>query len=187
MAYLSGNKAASGVLHAAVSEARQKCGLQSSEFTVVSARHIPVSDSPANNNLSAKLQSEGAVNTEIPEESFWHWLVASVADGRLTVNARDSLVHIIKQHVFVQTPDCFYRYLAAEPNSEIDKNDIQKNFEALNRHHSRNGKGIYIYRKYENEKKDGRFIKAFGYMIPLTLIFTHGIFPSDSKWLSPNK
>lgn len=187
LAYLSGNKPASGVLHAAVSEARQKCGLQSSEFTVVSARHMPVSDSSANNNLSAKPQSEKAVNTEIPEESFWHWLVSSVADGRLTVNAQDSLVHIIKQHVFVQTPDCFYRYLAAEPNSEIDKDDIQTNFETLNRHHSRNGKGIYIYRKYKNEKRDGRFIKIFGYMIPLTLIFTHVVPPNDSKWLSPNK
>lgn len=93
----------------------------------------------------------------------------------------------IKQHVFVQTPDCFYRYLAAETHSEIDKDDIQKNFEALNRHHSGNGKGIYIYRKYENEKKDGRFIKVFGYMIPLSLIFTHGVSPNDSKWLSPNK
>ncbi len=58
---------------------------------------------------------------------------------------------------------------------------------ALNRHHYRNGKGIYIYRKYENEKKDSRFIKIFGYMIPLTLIFTHGIIPNDSKWLSANK
>ncbi|EPS8493590.1 conjugal transfer nickase/helicase domain-containing protein [Yersinia enterocolitica] len=127
------------------------------------------------------------VGGKMPGESFWNWLVSSVAEGRLTVNALDSLVHIIKQHVFVQTPDCFYRYLAAETHSEIDKDDIQKNFEALNRHHSGNGKGIYIYRKYENEKKDGRFIKVFGYMIPLTLIFTHGVSPNDSKWLSPNK
>ncbi|MCY1688697.1 conjugal transfer nickase/helicase domain-containing protein [Yersinia enterocolitica] len=138
-------------------------------------------------HFSAKPQSEKAVNTEIPEESFWHWLVSSVDDGRLTVNAQDSLVHIIKQHVFVRTPDCFYRYLATKPNAKMDKDDIQKNFEALNRHHSRNGKGIYIYHKYESEKKDGRFIKIFGYMIPLTLIFTHGTIPNDSKWPSDNK
>ncbi|WP_391595527.1 TraI domain-containing protein [Yersinia aldovae] len=186
LAYLSGNKAVSGVLHAAVSEARQKCGLQSPTFTMVSVPPILTSGGPTNNQ-PAKPQSEGAVNAQIPEEFFWHWLVASVVNGRLTVNAQDSLVHIIKQYAFVQTPDCFYRYLATETHSEIDKDDIQTNFEALNRHHSRNGKGIYIYRKYENEKKDGRFIKAFGYMIPLTLIFTHGVFPNDSKWLSPNK
>ncbi|MFV8759259.1 TraI domain-containing protein [Yersinia enterocolitica] len=187
LAYLSGNKTASGIIHAVVSEARLKCGLQSFAFTVVSALHIPVSGSPTNNNLPAKPQSEKAVNTEIPEESFWHWLVSSVDDGRLTVNAQDSLVHIIKQHVFVRTPDCFYRYLATKLNAKMHKDDIQKNFEALNRHHSRNGKGIYIYRKYESEKKDGRFIKIFGYMIPLTLIFTHGTIPNDSKWLSANK
>ncbi|MFV8761993.1 conjugal transfer nickase/helicase domain-containing protein [Yersinia enterocolitica] len=107
--------------------------------------------------------------------------------GRLTVNAQDSLLHIIKQHVFVQTPDCFYRYLAIKPNAKIDKDDIQKNFEALNRHYSRNGKGIYIYRKYERENRDGRFIKVLYYIIPLTLIFINGFFPNDSKWLLANK
>lgn len=198
LAYLSGNKTASGVIHAAVSEARKKCGLQSSAFTVALTQPIQMSGRLTNNS-SSKFQNELAevtetqkatilqVNTEISEESFWNWLVSAVVGGRLTVNAQDSLVHIINQHVFVQTPDCFYRYLATKPNAKMDKDNIQKNFEALNRHHSRYGKGIYIYRKYESEKKDGRFIKIFGYMIPLTLIFTHGVFPYDSKWLSPNK
>ncbi|MFV8760782.1 TraI domain-containing protein [Yersinia enterocolitica] len=198
LAYLSGNKTASGVIHAAVSEARQKCGLQSPVFTVALTLPIQMSGRLTNDS-SSKFQNELAevaetqkatipqVSAEISEKSFWHWLVSSVADGRLTVNAQDSLAHIIKQHVFVQTPDCFYRYLATKPNAKMDKDDIQKNFEALNRHYSRNGKGIYTYRKYENENRDGRFIKIFGYMIPLTLIFTHGTIPNDSKWLSANK
>ncbi|EPZ8126192.1 TraI domain-containing protein [Yersinia enterocolitica] len=194
LAYLSGNKSAGGTIHAAVSDARQKCALQSPEFTVVSAPAIQASGStitkPQKESLEAIEVQETIiprVNAEIPDESFWHWLVASLADGKLTVNAQDSLVHIIKQHVFVQTPDCFYRYLATKPNAESSKDDIQKNFEALNRHYNRNGKGIYIYRKYENERRDGRFIKMFGYKIPLTLIFTRGIVPADSLWLSPNK
>lgn len=186
LVYLSGNKSAGGTLHAAVNEARQKCGLQSPTFTVVSASAILTSGSPTNSR-PAKPQSEELANAEIPDESFWHWLVSSLTDGRLTVNAQDSLVHIIKQYVFVQTPDCFYRYLAAEPNAESGKDDIQKNFEALNCHYSHNGNGIYIYRKYENEKRDGQFIKMYGYKIPLTLIFTKGTAPSDSLWLLPNK
>ncbi|AJJ25498.1 TraI domain-containing protein [Yersinia enterocolitica] len=186
LVYLSGNQPDGDILHAAVNEARQKCGLQPLAAKVIPA---PMAASSPVVTDEEKVHAGGLspVGGKMPGESFWNWLVASVADGRLTVNALDSLVHIIKQHVFVQTPDCFYRYLSAETNSEMDKDDIQKNFEALNRHHSCNGKGIYIYRKYENEKKDGRFIKVFGYMIPLTLIFTHGVSPNDSKWLSPNK
>ena len=91
------------------------------------------------------------------------------------------------QYVFLQTPECFYRYRAEQENSEIKKDDLQKNFESLDRHYSRNGKGIYIYRKYENEKREGRYTKLSGYMIPLNFIFTNGLLPPDSPWLSPNK
>ncbi|NDL64231.1 hypothetical protein GRH90_15940 [Enterobacteriales bacterium SAP-6] len=127
------------------------------------------------------------VATLSPGEQFWQWLVSSVADASLTVNASDSLLHVMVQYVFVQSPECFYRYLAAEHRTETGKNDIQKNFEALNHHYSRNGKGLYIYRRYENEKREGRFTKISGYMIPLRLIFTQEVNLSDSPWLSPNK
>jgi len=122
-----------------------------------------------------------------PGEHFWQWLVGAVAGGLVTVNAQDSLLHVMTQYVFLQTPDCFYRYLSAQGNTEINKDDIQKNFESLNRHFSHNGKGIYIYRKYENEKQEGRFTKLSGYMIPLNFIFTNGAPPPDSPWLLPNK
>jgi integrating conjugative element relaxase (TIGR03760 family) len=120
-------------------------------------------------------------------EHFWQWLVSAVTDGSVTVNAQDSLLHVMTQYVFLQTPECFYRYLAVQQNSEIKKDDLQKNFESLDRHYSRNGKGIYIYRKYENEKREGRYTKLSGYMIPFNFIFTNGLLPPDSPWLSPNK
>jgi len=132
------------------------------------------------------IESE-AVGALSPGERFWHWLIASVTNGTLAVNAQDSLLHVMLQYVFVQSPECFYRYLVAEPQVAGGKNDVQKNFEALNHHYSRNGKGIYIYRKYENQQREGRFTKISGYMIPLTLIYTNGILPHDSLWLSPNK
>lgn len=96
-------------------------------------------------------------------------------------------MHVMAQYVFIQTPDCFYRYLATQEKTEADKDDIQKSFEALNKHFSRNGKGIYIYRKYENEIKEGRFTKMSGYMILTSQLFKQGVELSDSSWLSPNR
>lgn len=120
-------------------------------------------------------------------ELFWDWLVDAIEEGALSVNAQDSLLHVMAQYVFIQTPDCFYRYLATQEKTESDKDDIQKSFEALNKHFSRSGKGIYIYKKYENEGREGRFTRMSGYMILATQLFKEGVDLSDSQWLSPNK
>ncbi|WJV63536.1 TraI domain-containing protein [Pectobacteriaceae bacterium C52] len=285
LVYLSGDKSAAAILHAAVSEAREKCGLfaqhtsllssvnsaaenpeslrqsalqasaehPTDEFVIspiVSAKNndndsqspngVPVS-LPGSELVSAISQSEpvdeivsgtdtpleggtpgelltlldkmtGAEPTDIsgsassvslsPAEAllqpisdetftsgehFWNWLIDSTEEGTLSVNAQDSLLHIMAQYVFIQTPDCFYRYLATRNNAEADKNEVQKTFEALNRHYSRNGKGIYIYRKYENDGREGRFTKMSGYMIPVAQVFKKGVVLSDSPWLAPNK
>ncbi|WP_431022167.1 TraI-2-C domain-containing protein [Erwinia rhapontici] len=122
-----------------------------------------------------------------PGEHFWCWLVDSVRDGLLSVNTQDSLLHIMAQYVFIQTPDCFYRFLAAQDNPEADKDDVQKAFEALNKHYSRSGKGIYIYRKYESESREGRFTRMSGYMIMASQLFKENTTLTDSQWLSPNK
>lgn len=118
---------------------------------------------------------------------FWSWLVDSVEDGSLSVNTQDSLLHIMAQYVFIKTPDCFYRFLTAQGNTESDKDDVQKAFEALNKHYSRGGKGIYIYRKYENESREGCFTRMSGYMIMASQLFKENITLTDSQWLSPNK
>lgn len=68
-------------------------------------------------------------------EQFWHWLVTSVGNGTLTLNTRDSLLHVMAQYVFIQTLDCFYRYLAGQGNSDTEKEGIQKSFETLGRHY----------------------------------------------------
>ncbi len=128
-----------------------------------------------------------AGTTLTPGEHFWQWLIAAVAGGSVTVNAQDSLLHVMTQSVFLPSPACFYRYLSAQKNAETRKDVIQKSFEALNHHFTRNGKGLFIYRQYENENRAGRYTKVSGYMIPITLIFTHGALPPDSPWLSPDK
>jgi hypothetical protein len=281
--YLSGNKKAGAILHAAVSEARQKCGLLpqdiipqdikksvktvgtlpqnapdpssehalskpvTSSITSISKSYtrsqsqdakspVPVRVSAIEQNVLANETENEIVITQqngenpgdlltvldhlttsermnspenvlIPEtlafgpasidaqaratltpgELFWQWLIAAVAGGSVTVNAQDSLLHVMTQYVFLPSPACFYRYLSVQKNAETHKDTIQKSFEALNHHFTRNGKGIFIYRKFENENRAGRYTKVSGYMIPITLIFTQGALPPDSPWLSPDK
>jgi integrating conjugative element relaxase (TIGR03760 family) len=283
LVYLSGNKPAGAILHAAVSEAREKCGLfaqdtfaqpsvklvtdntealsQSapSEPAEHPSNEIPVQSFVSNEigdnkisslssadalpimpelvsaigqssqaeslaDVQADMPSEGVTpgdlltlldkmtSAEVVDETtsddnpvvetlkqpdsartltlgelFWDWLVDSIEEGALSVNAQDSLLHVMAQYVFIQTPDCFYRYLATQEKTESDKDDIQKSFEALNKHFSRSRKGIYIYKKYENEGREGRFTRMSGYMIRATQLFKEGVVLSDSQWLSPNK
>ncbi|MEL4886716.1 helicase/relaxase domain-containing protein [Pectobacterium betavasculorum] len=148
---------------------------------------VSVTPAPGGSITSSNEMNEVEKKPVPQEELFWAWLINAVRDGSLTINNSDSLVHIMSQYVFLQTPDCFYRFFSICNDSSIDKDTLQKNFESLNRHYSRSGKGIYIYRKYENENKEGRYTKMSGYMIASELIFDKGACPPDSGWLSPNK
>lgn len=143
-----------------------------------------------NESLTLMVSAEpvaGEVSTYTLGECFWRWLVYSLEEGLLSVNTRDNLLHVMAQYVFIQTPDCFYRFLAAQDNNEADKDDVQKAFEALNKHYSRSGKGIYIYKKYETENREGRFTRMSGYMIMASQLFKGNASLTDSQWLSPNK
>ncbi|WP_354692040.1 TraI domain-containing protein [Phytobacter sp. RSE-02] len=117
--------------------------------------------------------------------AFFEWLKRSVEDGSVTVNENDSLLHVLAGYVFLNSPDCFYRYIATLPEGNQDKAQIQKSFENLNIHHLRNGKGLYHYHKYDAPDKTGRFTKMSGYMILPGIIFKQGSCPKDSIWLSP--
>lgn len=117
--------------------------------------------------------------------AFFDWLKRSVEDGSVTVNESDSLLHVLAGYVFMNSPDCFYRFIATLPEGNHDKSQIQKSFEGLNIHHLRNGKGLYHYHKYDAPDKTGRFTKMSGYMILPGIIFKQGSCPKDSIWLSP--
>lgn len=117
--------------------------------------------------------------------AFFEWLKRSVEDGSVTVNENHSLLHVLAGYVFLNSPDCFYRYIATLPEGNHDKAQIQKSFENLNIHHLRNGKGLYHYHKYDAPDKTGRFTKMSGYMILPGIIFKQGSCPKDSIWLSP--
>lgn len=116
---------------------------------------------------------------------FLEWLKRSVDDGTLSVNEKDSIMHVLAGFVFLISPDCFYKYINTLPEGNHDKSLIQKSFESLNVHHLRNGKGLYHYHKYDAPDKTGRFTKMSGYMILPGIIFKEGGCPKDSSWLSP--
>ncbi|MBU9839027.1 TraI domain-containing protein [Rahnella aceris] len=141
----------------------------------------------ADNSTVETLTQSAVARTPTLGELFWDWLVDSIEEGTLSVNTQDSLLHVMAQYVFIPTPDCFYRYLAVQENIKADKNEIQKSFEALNKHFSRSGKGIYIYKKYKREGREGRFTRISGYMILASQLFKQDIELSDSAWLSPNR
>ncbi|UDJ86304.1 TraI domain-containing protein [Erwinia amylovora] len=155
---------------------------------VPSADEVPVlpESAPAGEESISEVSRQESGKTEITDgERFLQWLRQSVTDGTLSVNESDSVLHILARFIFVASPDIFYKYLSSAGDDIQDKNQLQKSFEALSVHHSRNGKGLYHYHKYDEPDKSGRFIKVSGYMIETNLIFRKGSCPPDSIWLSP--
>ncbi|MGC0788750.1 conjugal transfer nickase/helicase domain-containing protein [Pantoea agglomerans] len=138
---------------------------------------------------SAMLQSATteAVSAATDGERFMEWLRESVEGGTLTVNERDSPLHVLAGFVFLVSPDVFFKFIASKPENNADKNRLQKSFEALGLHHSRNGKGLYHYHKYDSPDKSGRFTSLSGYMVRPEIIFKRGSCPADSIWLSPRR
>lgn len=122
-----------------------------------------------------------------PGDLFLAWLRAGVEDGTLTVNGQDSILHVLAQFVFMVSPGCFYRYGASECSITTDKDTLQKSFEALGIHHSRQGKGLFHYHQYDSPDKSGRYTRVSGYMISAELILKKGSCPADSIWLSAKK
>ncbi|WP_168403957.1 TraI domain-containing protein [Erwinia amylovora] len=153
-----------------------------------SADEAPVlpESAPAGEENISEVSRQESGKTEITDgERFLQWLRQSVTDGTLSVNESDSVLHILARFVFVASPDVFYKYTSSAGDAVQDKNQLQKSFKALSVHHSRNGKGLYHYHKYDAPDKSGRFIKVSGYMIETNLIFRKGSCPPDSIWLSP--
>ncbi|PWV89105.1 integrating conjugative element relaxase (TIGR03760 family) [Pantoea ananatis] len=128
-----------------------------------------------------------AAETATDGERFMAWLRESTEDGTLTVNERESPLHVLASFVFMVSPDVFFKFIASQPENNVDKNRLQKSFEALGLHHSRNGKGLYHYHKYDSPDKSGRFTSLSGYMVRPDIIFKKGSCPADSIWLSPRR
>jgi len=139
---------------------------------------------PSTDEQSAGKSSDSEA---LPGEIYLEWLRDSVEDGTISINERDSVLHVLAQFVFLVSPGCFYRYMSAKGEEAADKDRLQKSFESLSIHHSRNGKGLFHYHQYDSPDKSGRFTKVSGYMIKADIIFNKGCCPPDSVWLSARK
>lgn len=129
-----------------------------------------------------------AVDSEPSEGNvFLDWLRESVEASKITVNESDSLLHVLSGFIFMISPDVFFRFISSQPDNKYEKNKLQKNFESLGLHHSRNGKGLYSYHKYDSPDKSGQFTKLSGYMIKSDIILKNGRCLSDSIWLFPKR
>jgi hypothetical protein len=117
-------------------------------------------------------------------DKFLDWLKSSILDGTVNVNESESFAHILAQFVFIVSPECFFKYLSLNTNESLDKSELQKSFEALNIHYSRNGKGLWHYHKYDTPDKGGRYTKMSGYMLSADVIYGKGTCPPDSVWLA---
>jgi integrating conjugative element relaxase (TIGR03760 family) len=164
--------------------AEEKGSVATEKVPVDTTDGHPVTALPLEMLLSHK---EGIDQEEQAGALFLKWVRDSVEDGTLSVNEKDSLLHVLAQFVFMVSPACFYRHTSTAGGGGIDKDRLQKSFEALNVHHSRNGKGLFHYHQYDTPDKSGRFTKVSGYMINADIIFKKGSCPADSIWLSAKK
>ncbi|HBC9085950.1 TPA: TraI domain-containing protein [Citrobacter koseri] len=140
---------------------------------------------PVETGSATEDDTTATVESSNPGKAFLAWLKSSIPDGSVSVNESDSFAHILAQFVFIVSPECFYKYLSLNTNESVDKSELQKSFEALDVHYSRNGKGLWHYHKYDTPDKNGRYDKLSGYMINADLFFKRGNCPVDSIWLSP--
>ncbi|BDG91172.1 helicase/relaxase domain-containing protein [Citrobacter koseri] len=139
---------------------------------------------PAETDPATKGDATAAQESRNPGEAFLNWLKSSVLDGTVSVNESDSFAHILAQFVFIVSPECFYKYLSLNTNESVDKSELQKSFETLDVHYSRNGKGLWHYHKYDTPDKSGRYTKMSGYMLSADIIYRKGTCPPDSVWLA---
>jgi len=140
---------------------------------------------PGESELQSTVQEAAPAATE--GEQFITWLREGAENGAVTVNEHDSPVHVMAGFVFLVSPDIFFKFIASQQDKNYDKNRLQKSFEALGLHHSRNGKGLYHYHKYDTPDKGGRFTSLSGYMLRPDIIFKKERCPADSIWLSPRR
>ncbi|WP_369012156.1 DNA-binding domain-containing protein [Erwinia pyrifoliae] len=128
-----------------------------------SADEAPVLPVSAGQKNRREVSRQESGKTEITDgERFLQWLRQSITDGTLSVNERDSVLHILARFIFVASPDVFYKYISSAGDDIQDKHQLQKSFEALSVHHSRNGKGLYHYHKYDAPDK-ATLYKGVGY------------------------
>lgn len=117
-----------------------------------------------------------------PGEAFWQWLLTGCRSGSLIPNKPDGRIHLVAGYVFLRAPGIFHQYLTETNAPGEDKARLQKAFERLGHHRQDNGT-MYTCQLYQNEQREGRFLKLSGYLILASKIFTGDNNPGDNPLL----
>ncbi len=152
-----------------------------------------------NENIAPSSSSAGlekSLDMEDPDiaQHFLDWVRAGIRDGKIFVNRRDALVHIVKEGALIVSPLTFKKFVKAFGLVDYEKYDKKSEAEtfaatALQRKltkmmskaklHRKTKKGLNIH-TYLIQGKE-REVRIKGWLLPVSAIF------GDAKPPSPNK
>ncbi|EJW4859501.1 TraI domain-containing protein [Salmonella enterica] len=129
------------------------------------------------------VQTEETAGDENYGARFLSWLVEQINTGVLTVNNRDSLLHIVSGLLFVPTPGIFKDFLRENKMLSRLRKRVQDDFESQGVHFAVKGKGVYSFQKYSEEGRTGEAEDLFGYLIKLKKVMPSFPVKEDSCYV----
>ncbi|EDU6094670.1 hypothetical protein B5862_002073 [Salmonella enterica subsp. enterica serovar Hvittingfoss] len=144
---------------------------------------LVVAEEPVLSLTEHAVQSVGAVDDENYGRRFLSWLLEQIDTGALTINNRDSLLHVVSGLLFVPTPGIFKDFLRENKMQPRLRKKIQDDFESQGIHFAVKGKGVYSFQKYSEEGRTGDAEDLFGYLIRLREIVPSFPVREDSRYV----
>ncbi|ELP6559306.1 TraI domain-containing protein [Salmonella enterica] len=144
---------------------------------------LVVAEEPVLSLTEHAVQSEGTADDENYGKQFLSWLLEQIDTGALTINNRDSSLHVVSGLLFVPTPGIFKDFLRENKMQPRLRKKIQDDFESQGIHFAVKGKGVYSFQKYPEEGRIGEAEDLFGYLIRLREIVPSFLVREDSRYV----
>ncbi|EGO2478169.1 DNA-binding domain-containing protein [Salmonella enterica] len=144
---------------------------------------LVVAEEPVLSLTEHAVQSEGTADDENYGRQFLSWLLEQIDTGALTINNRDSSLHVVNGLLFVPTPGIFKDFLRENKMQPRLRKKIQDDFESQGIHFAVKGKGVYSFQKYPEEGRTGEAEDLFGYLIRLREIVPSFPVREDSRYV----
>ena len=116
-------------------------------------------------------------------EAFWGWLSAGFKRGDIRVNMPESRAHIISGFVFLCVPEIFHLYIKEKEMERTARNGVQKAFEKLGRHRTRQGQRFFTALLYQEPGGIGSYRRINGYLVKASSLYGGSGAPGDSRLL----
>ncbi|CAI1887194.1 MULTISPECIES: TraI domain-containing protein [Serratia] len=126
------------------------------------------------------IQGDGSIT---PGEVFWHWLADGLNSNEILINSVAARVHLVSGFVFITVPGIFYLYLKQAGQDGSQREDLQEDFESLEKHRRVKGKRFYFAHLYETSERTGAFKRTKGYLVKASLLYRGKNLPDDSPVL----